>query len=264
MRKIISHLRENWIRYGFETMVVMIGILGAYSLNNWNENRKKSDRIELYLEALVEDLTDDVGHLEGTRDVNIFRQRSLDYLLAISGNEGLNFENSYTFDYLDSIRITSRSIPEEYWGRMPDTLDVRLFNLAFQFSKRPSYVDYNSTSYQELQNTGLFSMIKDYQIKNAIDEYYGTLNFWFSDMREQNTQSVIISWRKYLIDEVGIFIHDVDYDLNGHDILENKQTLLKIRELAYLARNRAARANQVRIQGQELIKLIDTRMQTSN
>ena len=40
MRKIFSHLKENWIKYGFETLVVAMGILGAYNLNNWNETRK--------------------------------------------------------------------------------------------------------------------------------------------------------------------------------------------------------------------------------
>ena len=43
MKKIIKHLQENWIRHGFETQVVMVGILGAFTLNNWNEVRK--DRI---------------------------------------------------------------------------------------------------------------------------------------------------------------------------------------------------------------------------
>ena len=40
MKKIINHLKENWIRYGFETFVIIVGILGAFTLNNWNENRK--------------------------------------------------------------------------------------------------------------------------------------------------------------------------------------------------------------------------------
>lgn len=41
MKKIINHLTENWIRHGFETLVVTIGILGAFTLNNWNEGRKE-------------------------------------------------------------------------------------------------------------------------------------------------------------------------------------------------------------------------------
>ena len=40
MKKIINHLKENWIRHGFETLVVAVGILVAFTLNNWNEGRK--------------------------------------------------------------------------------------------------------------------------------------------------------------------------------------------------------------------------------
>ena len=43
MKKIIEHLRENWIKHGFETLYVIVGILVALGLNNWNEKRK--DRI---------------------------------------------------------------------------------------------------------------------------------------------------------------------------------------------------------------------------
>ena len=41
MKKILDHLKKNWIVYGFETLTIVVGILGAYSLNNWNENRKQ-------------------------------------------------------------------------------------------------------------------------------------------------------------------------------------------------------------------------------
>src|SRR6056300_1198122 len=45
IKKILNHLKLNWISYGFETFTIIVGILGAFALNNWNENRKqhKSD-----------------------------------------------------------------------------------------------------------------------------------------------------------------------------------------------------------------------------
>jgi len=39
MKKILYHLTENWIKHGYETIVVFVGIFGAFSLNNWNEQR---------------------------------------------------------------------------------------------------------------------------------------------------------------------------------------------------------------------------------
>jgi hypothetical protein len=38
--KIFKHLRSDWFRYGFETLAVIVGILIAFALDNWNEERK--------------------------------------------------------------------------------------------------------------------------------------------------------------------------------------------------------------------------------
>jgi len=49
--KITKHLRKNWFKYGLETLVVVVGVLGAFSLNNWNEYRKdRAKESELLLQ----------------------------------------------------------------------------------------------------------------------------------------------------------------------------------------------------------------------
>ena len=52
MKKILQNLKENWITYGFETLVVIVGILGAFALNNWSENRKSSSEAIKLLQDL--------------------------------------------------------------------------------------------------------------------------------------------------------------------------------------------------------------------
>ena len=39
MKKILDHLKRRWIRYGFETVVVVNGVLIAFTLNSWNQHR---------------------------------------------------------------------------------------------------------------------------------------------------------------------------------------------------------------------------------
>ena len=56
MKKILQNLKENWITYGFETLVVIVGILGAFALNNWNENRKRNLDEQAVLQLLKEDM----------------------------------------------------------------------------------------------------------------------------------------------------------------------------------------------------------------
>jgi len=49
--KIFKHLRSEWFRYGFETLAVVVGILIAFALDNWNDLRQQQ---ELELRTLVE------------------------------------------------------------------------------------------------------------------------------------------------------------------------------------------------------------------
>ena len=62
MKKIFIHLKENWIKYGFETLAFFVGLLLAFSLNNWNEERKdRIHEIEILSEIrqnLIQDLVD--------------------------------------------------------------------------------------------------------------------------------------------------------------------------------------------------------------
>jgi hypothetical protein len=68
--KIFKHLNTDWFRYGFETIAVVVGILVAFALDNWNEDRKlQNEELELLvdiqnnLEATIEHfIADTVSH----------------------------------------------------------------------------------------------------------------------------------------------------------------------------------------------------------
>jgi len=64
MKKIIKHLRKNWIRHGFETLAVLIGVLAAFSLNNWYENRKARKQELVVLKELKEEFKYNRAELE--------------------------------------------------------------------------------------------------------------------------------------------------------------------------------------------------------
>ena len=42
--RIFEILKRKWAEYLLETMVIIIGIIGAFALENWNELRK--DRLK--------------------------------------------------------------------------------------------------------------------------------------------------------------------------------------------------------------------------
>jgi len=71
MRKILDHLKKKWIGYGFETLVVIAGIYGAFSLNNWNEDRKNQIlEINIYEELYGSLRTDSIQLVKIIDDLN--------------------------------------------------------------------------------------------------------------------------------------------------------------------------------------------------
>ena len=63
MKKIFNHLKENWIRHGFETLYVIVGILVAFTLDDWNEDRKARNTEIVILNELVTGLLSDSSNL---------------------------------------------------------------------------------------------------------------------------------------------------------------------------------------------------------
>ncbi|MBT8221518.1 MAG: hypothetical protein KJP00_16940 [Bacteroidia bacterium] len=56
MNKIFEHLKAEWIRYGFETLVVIVGILIAFYLSNWAENQREWRKEVAILQEIKSDL----------------------------------------------------------------------------------------------------------------------------------------------------------------------------------------------------------------
>ncbi len=80
MKKILSNLRDNWIKYGFETLAVTVGILGAFALENWQDERlQEQELIEIY-KTISEDLHSDILALD---TLLVEFERNIDAMIRI-------------------------------------------------------------------------------------------------------------------------------------------------------------------------------------
>ena len=63
MKKILNHLATDWYKYLLELIVITAGVLGAFSLNSWNQSRKDTHLKTAYLERLISDLQHDTASI---------------------------------------------------------------------------------------------------------------------------------------------------------------------------------------------------------
>ncbi len=171
MIKFFRHIRQSLImenkssryfKYAIgEIILVVVGILLALQINNWNEERKASALEKEFLQNIQQDL--DAQLLE----INLQIKAENEYLKAAS--ELLNNysqENSLVIDSL-------------------------FYKQLFHLTSRRTFKIYDPT-YTELLSSGQIVLIKSRKLKNSIVEYYQELT---------RTEKIIQNNNIYLTDQ---------------------------------------------------------------
>ena len=94
MRKAFGHIKSTWYEYVLEILVIIVGVLGAFALGNWNEDRVRQGLEREVLEQLSADLR---------RTLESVERNSRSHLAIIEDGEALLEHMAGEEPYDDSI-----------------------------------------------------------------------------------------------------------------------------------------------------------------
>ena len=151
-RKIRYDLMEKnktgkYLKYAIgEIVLVVIGILIALNINNWNEKKKNNGIKESLIENLIVDLKKDIENLEALNNINTKAEKEGFYLASFLDN---------TLIEIDTLRLTNSIILSGY---VPNRSII-------------------SSTYNDLINSNNIHLFNDVKLKRLLDEYY-VQNIW--------------------------------------------------------------------------------------
>ena len=127
-----------YLRYAVgEILLVVIGILIALQINNWNEHRKENVKIKTYLKSMQVDLNNDINRF----DLIINASNKL-----IRANSLVFRNKNYQTQPIDSIVLTISSYFNDY----------KIYDQTFQ----------------KIKNSGLADQLGSKELNDAINNYY--------------------------------------------------------------------------------------------
>jgi len=201
---------SNYFFYAIgEILLVVIGILIALSINNWNENKKKNETVKIYLTNYIEDLKDDEKRMARLEEHNMFRYHSLQYVLKISG------ELQYKSNDKSYIVLPLPSSPNFYdWeGAFPEEFNKNFIQITFEASQAMVPFQLNQSTMSEMKSTGVFSYIDNHKLKDSINNYYKQWNWRLGENQEQLVWGLIEKWEDALA-KSGVTTSD-PFETNG-------------------------------------------------
>lgn len=216
MKRILTTLSQKWPEYLLEILVLIIGIYGAFALNNWNENRKESAKEIAILGELNKNLESNITVLKDYLEIQLRRDEELIYILN-------HMENKYPYN---------------------DSLGVYLRN-----ARIGGYLSLASSAYKTLESEGFYLITSDGLKMNIIQlfdqSYKESLKILTSivELQYQSTHEIFVQNLSFVKDPFNRLIAN-DYD----NFIENMEVYNLI------SYRRAGKQGVINIAGQLLLE----------
>ena len=212
----------RYMRYAIgEIVLVVIGILIALQINNWNEDRIRDELTQVYLKNVVNDLKSDIETMKQLRGVNVFKHYSIKNLLYNLGDS--------LFDPTEEDMLIVPSFDLNYlWKSEIPSIDNQEFTqLTITWMHRLSDQNLNISAFNELKSTGHFSLIRNIELKNQINQYYKDWEQWLGPSHQKINEDLRLKWDSSLGKKGIIYTNFFEID-DPMMVLKQDKSLLNI------------------------------------
>lgn len=230
--------------------MVVVGILIALQVNNWNQQKEQQRAVKRYLYNLIEDLGEDLDRYKGRGDQAIFKYHSYQHILAFLGETPVKLHPG---EYVKPLTIEN-----EIWNKpLPTPPDSLFLAKSFLWSARDVKPAINRSAFDEMIDNGSFSLIKNNELKADIRAYYKENEWRFGDETSLVPVEANKAWRESLL-KSGVLPQDVSNIEDPLSLLRNNMERIGI--LRTIIRATWFRAQSLDIQtvlANELIQKIE-------
>lgn len=166
MEKIIEAIRSRWAEYLLEIIVIMIGILGAFALDNWNQSKDRKQKELNYLKGLKEEFETNLQETE------------------------VNLTNYKKYLSLTEILL------KVYSG---DTVvDKHTLAMAIEFCSFGAPINAKDNVWMDIVSSGNSDLISNPELRHSISDYYSYIESHWEAVRnnwvdDQNATYRLIS-----------------------------------------------------------------------
>lgn len=143
-----ENMNTNYFKYAIgEIFLVVIGILIALSIDNWNENRKEGIQLEGYLKTIEKNIKAD------TTEINLMQRRYVQF-------------NGYAMDFMRM--VFKNEIDERTIGNSMNLLAER-------------YIIIDQSGFESLKSSGAIKDLQGTALEDALFSYYNA----YKDARQE-------------------------------------------------------------------------------
>lgn len=217
-----------------EVLLVMIGILLALQVNNWNEERRAKKQLEQNLISLAEDIRKDTSILQNYIR-NLEKQEAAARLII--------------------------SVLESKERKITDSL---AFQEAFGWMSRSLSMDFDREIWDEIRKAGTYKAYVDSQLVLKIQSYYHTYAGIAKNWESSNDIRLESRWLKYeLLSQVDLDsarseANPRPYSNNAYQAIFNEKRVIDLTKAIYFSSSLFKRYFETTIQqAVDILQIID-------